>query len=150
MIHGWPDKRTLYACCLVLKTFVPVARTQLYRSLTFSTCTTRRNITSLTERKFRHLLDYETSRLRDTVFYRPGLGVHVEEVRIMFAKEGPQLGDQISAQILDDLRSRRPHLKEVCLGLSSEGSDYTNQALGRYGSQLRVLEYDEEHDWTTE
>ncbi|ORY78488.1 hypothetical protein BCR35DRAFT_352982 [Leucosporidium creatinivorum] len=152
-VRGWRDNRSLYACCLVSKSFLPLARAELYRSLTFSTSGTRikDDITSLTEKTLRRLLDYTSFRLRDTLLYRLELGVHVEEVRLMMSwLDGPRLGDQIGAQLLDELRGRCPHLRELCLSPPFSKSDQTDKALARYGSQLRVLEYEEGRTWTKE
>jgi len=76
------DRRTLAACCLVDKSFLHLARAELYGSLTFHIWNPRRQdkVQTFTEKTLRQYLDHASYRLRETLIYRPELGVHVEGV----------------------------------------------------------------------
>jgi hypothetical protein len=69
---------TLRACCLTSRSFLPFARAQLYRSLTFDICTpTEKAMRVLTDRMLSLLFDSASLRLRDTLLSKPELGIHV-------------------------------------------------------------------------
>jgi len=58
------------------------------------------------------------------------------------------LADEVTARLLEELRGRCPQLQDLSINPPSERSEATDLALGRFGSQLRVLTYDDVRTWT--
>lgn len=83
--YGRRDKVTLSASCLVSKSFLPLARAELHRSLTLSISNPRHQdkVQDYTEKTLRQFLDHASYRLRETlIYYRPKFVLHVEEAHI--------------------------------------------------------------------
>jgi len=132
---------TLLSCCLVSKYFLPFARARLYKRVLFTVEVEDQAAASeVKEAIISAFLDAPSSLLLNTLQVRSELGADVESAQIHLNSTATRAG-KATAYILDTIQELCPRISALTLEDQYKDDDDIDQAIARFGSQLRSLSY---------